>query len=194
MLRFPARLLRRGALKLLQRTFSLEVVENLQCPNPSPRPTLETPRSRAYNVSRHVYRYGLAGLDLAYRTYAGSGIWLSEPVSFDRPVRAVSLVTQSEKGGGIIEYDVSPSPGVWLPILPLGESLAEERLFFEVDDWGDFRARLRFTPNGPVEVRQNGKPLPSTYYRVNSDDQVILPVLRRRASIQPTTGQPKQLT
>src|SRR5690606_14570665 len=147
-IRFDTMLVRRAGIKLIQRTAQMkrEVVSSPFYTIKSRLPwDDELPSLEGASQMVLAYQYGLSEFDLSFISYDLSGVWVSDALSFARPVRGVSLVVE-EAGDGYFEYSVSPRSGLWVPIVPLGQEKLREVLFFEADESGVLKATLRFRP------------------------------------------------
>lgn len=171
-IRFDTMLVRRAGIKLIQRTAQMkrEVVSSPFYTIKSRLPWDDEPSSLE-GASQMVlaYQYGLSEFDLSFISYDLSGVWVSDALSFARPVRGVSLVVE-EAGDGYFEYSVSPRSGLWVPIVPLGQEKLREVLFFEADEAGILKATLRFRPVAEPEIYENGKLLPKSRVTFNDED------------------------
>lgn len=163
----------------------------------------------SYNKSSHLYKYtyGVKDIQVRYKEFDRSSVFVSKPYQVDGNIVEVSLMSdeknhlihQTNNGTSsfdtTIEYYITfnehPRYDEWLPVLPSGEKSVNELLFTN----GTRRAKLRFQcdPQRELTVYKNGIKISLDHWSFCSDNSISIDKYFDKYAIYTVTYYPNEL-
>lgn len=119
-------------------------------------------------VSKYMYNYGLYNLGIRRNEYQNKGIYVSKPLAIDGNIKAITLDVKEQhpviQDNDLVFTDIeyymthldNPTSDDWYPIMPNTIKKVKAELLTPTFTNGQYRADLRFYPDGDVKVRRNG--------------------------------------
>jgi len=138
------------------------------------------------SLSRYRYVYGVKDIQIRYKEFNRTSVFVSKPYEIDGNIMEISLLANDRNhlvkdiGKGtsefdtVIEYYVSfkehPGCEEWIPILPSGREYINEYLFIKESR----NAKLRFMcdTSKEIAVYKNGVRIPSDHWSFCSDNSI----------------------
>jgi hypothetical protein len=144
----------------------------------------------SYDKNSHLYRYtyGVKDIQVRYKEFSDSSVFVTKPYEIDGNILEVSLaadesnyMVQSTNNATspfdtTIEYYITfkenPRYDEWIPILPSGQAIVNEYLFTD----GTKRGKLRFQCNisKEVTVYKNGVKISNDHWSYCSDNSIVI--------------------
>jgi hypothetical protein len=119
-------------------------------------------------VSKYMYNYGLYNLGARRNEYQDKGIYVSKSLPIDSSIKSITLDTLEEhpvlQNSDLVFTDIeyyvthaeNPDVEDWFPIVPKNKQKIDAELLSPKFESGEYRASLRFMPEGTIKVRKNG--------------------------------------